>query len=127
MISPRFSMALTASFLLASALQAQHLPGTKPLETKEDLAAVMVDGIGKYLDRATKASVAERKKYWKPDFSSPEAYVKSVNPNRERFKKIIGLVDKRLPVPALEYVGTTDQPALIAKTKAYKVYTVRWP
>jgi dienelactone hydrolase len=127
MISPRTSIALTVSFLLASNLHAQHLPGTKPLEGKADFAAVMVDGIGKYLDRATKASVAERKKYWKPDFSSPEAYVKSVNPNRERFKKIIGLVDKRLPVPALTLVGTTDQPALIAKTKAYKVYTVRWP
>jgi dienelactone hydrolase len=123
----RYSLSLAVPFLLLPSLHAQHLPDTKPLETKEDLAAVMVDGIGKYLDRATKASVAERKKYWKPDFSSPAAYVKSVNPNRERFKKIIGLIDGRLPVPALELVGTIDQPALIAKTKAYKVYTVRWP
>lgn len=127
MISPRTLIALTATFLLTSSLHAQPLPGTKPLEGKDDFAAVMVDGIGKYLDRATKASVAERKKYWKPDFSSPEAYVKSVNPNRERFKKIIGLVDGRMRVPALELVGTIDQPALIAQTKAYKVYTVRWP
>src|SRR6516162_10059756 len=44
MISPRFPLALTASFLLASSLHAQPLPGTKPLETKEDFAAVMVDG-----------------------------------------------------------------------------------
>jgi len=27
----------------------------------------------------------------------------------------------------MEYVAATDQPALIAQTDLYKVYTVRWP
>src|SRR5206468_10246203 len=61
-----------------------------------------------------------------PDFSSPEAYARSVQPNRERLKTILGVVDKRLP-SAMEYVATTDQPALVAETERYKVYAVRWP
>src|SRR5437868_11308706 len=97
-----------AVLFLPLSVYAQALPGTKLLDTKEDFARVMVDGIGKYLDRETAASVDKRKAYWEPDYSSPEAYMKSVAPNRERFKKIIGVVDKRVP-PAMEYVGTTDQ------------------
>ena len=57
---------------------AQALPGTKLLDAKEDFARVMVDGIGKYLDRETAASVEKRKAYWKPDYSS----AKSVAPAR---------------------------------------------
>src|SRR5262245_47832840 len=112
--------------LLPLSAHAQALPGTKLLEEKADFARLMVDGIGKYLDRETAASVEKRKAYWKPDYLSPEAYMKSVTPNRERFKKIIGVVDKRLP-PAMEYVGTADQPALVAQAEDYKIYTVRWP
>ena len=109
----------------SSSSSAAPLPNTKPLDDEGDLAARMVAGIDKYLDRELKASVEQRKQFWKPDFSSPEAYSKSVQPNRERLKKIIGVVDQRLP-PGLEYVGGPDQPALVAETKAYKIYAVRW-
>ena len=94
---------------------------------KGDLARQMLDGIDRYLTRATLASVAQRKDYWKPDYSSVEAYAKSVQPNRDRFKKIIGAVDERLPVKELEVVGGTIQEALVAQTKTYTVYAVRWP
>lgn len=112
---------------LASPLHGQTtLPGTKPLEGKEDFAQVMVKGIEKFLDRQTAESVKERQSYWKIDASSPEAYVKSVQPNRERLKKIIGAVDQRLPVE-MRYVSSTSRPALLAKTESYDVYAVRWP
>jgi dienelactone hydrolase len=104
----------------------EPLPGTKSLDTEGDLAARMVEGIDKYLMRELAASVEKRKQYWKPDFSSTENYAKSVQPNRERLKKIIGVVDPRLPVK-MEYVATTDTPALVAETDLYKVYAVRWP
>src|SRR5205823_12079866 len=71
-------------------------------------------------------SVEKRKQFWKTDYSSPEAYAKSVAPNRERLKTILGVVDRRLP-PAMEYVATTDQPALVTETERYRVYAVRWP
>jgi dienelactone hydrolase len=107
------------------AAAAQVLPGTKPLTMEGDLAAVMVDGIGKYLDRELAASVDKRKQHWKPDYSSVAAYRKSVEPNRERLKTILGIVDKRLP-PKLEYVGGPGKPALVAEGKEFNVYAVRW-
>src|SRR5579871_6382120 len=94
--------------LAHSPLCAEPLPETKPLTREGDLAAQMVEGIDKYLMRELAASVEKRKQFWKPDFSSPEAYVKSVQPNRERLKKILGVVDARVPFKELEYVGGTD-------------------
>ncbi len=120
-------LALVVCTSLGSPVHGQTLPGTKPLEGKEDFAAVMVDGIDKYVSRQLEASVGKRKQYWQPDYASAAAYAKSVAPNRERLKKILGVVDKRLLVPALDFVAFTGQPPLAAKTNAYKVYTVRWP
>jgi dienelactone hydrolase len=107
--------------------QADPLPGTQPLEEKGDLAAKMVEGIGKYLDRELAASVEKRKQFWKPDFSSTEAYRKSVQPNRERLKKILGVVDERVQFTDIEYVGGPNTPSLVAETDKYKVHAVRWP
>jgi dienelactone hydrolase len=104
---------------------AEPLPGTKPLTRGGDLAAQMVDGIDRYLMRETAASVDKRKTFWKPDYSSLEAYRKSVQPNRQRLKKILGVVDTRLP-PHLELVGGPGQPALIADAEKFNVYAVRW-
>jgi dienelactone hydrolase len=117
---------LTLVLLPCPALAADPLPGTKPLTAEGDLAAQMVAGIDKYLMGELEASVKKRQEFWKPDYSSPEAYTKSVEPNRERLRKILGVVDKRLPVTELEYVSTTTQPALVAETDEYKVYAVRW-
>jgi len=95
-MASRWLLTAVAMLALTGPVPAQTLPGTKPLETKEDLARVMVDGIHKYLDRATTESVKKRKELWKLDYSSLEKYEASIQPNRERFKKLIGLVDKRL-------------------------------
>ncbi|MBY0455971.1 MAG: hypothetical protein K2V38_01390, partial [Gemmataceae bacterium] len=71
------------------------LPGTRPLTAEGDLAAQMVAGMHKYLDRATADAPKERAKLWKLDGSSPEAYAKSVAPHRDRLRKILGVVDQR--------------------------------
>src|SRR5213079_286658 len=92
-----------------------------------DIAAQMVAGIDKFLLREIDLSVERREKYWKRDFSSPEAYNKSIEPNRQRLKKILGVVDERVPFDALEMVATTDNGALIGKAKYYDIYAVRWP
>jgi dienelactone hydrolase len=122
----RICLVFTALLILVPSSVAQTLPGTKPLTMQGDLAAQMVAGIDKYLDRELAASVEKRKDHWKPDFSSADAYLKSVQPNRARLKKLLGVIDKRLPVN-LEYVSTHGPSALVAETKTYKVYAVRWP
>jgi dienelactone hydrolase len=103
------------------------LPGTRPLAAQGDPATRMVAGIHQYLDRALAASVERRHQFWKPDFSSPEAYRRSVQPNRERLKMSLGVVDERLPVRNLEFVAGIGRPALVAEADGYQVHAVRWP
>jgi dienelactone hydrolase len=119
-------IALSVAFLVPALAPAQPLPGTKPLAAKGDLAKQMVEGIDRYLAKRTAESVKNRTASWKPDYASGDAYTKSLEPQRRRLRKILGVIDDRLP-PALEYVGTIDRPALVADAGTYKVYTVRWP
>jgi dienelactone hydrolase len=126
---PRRSLAaaLFLSALAFPARAAESLPDTKPLTEECNLAAKMVEGIDKYLMRELAASVENRKQFWKPDFSSADAYDKSVQPNRERQKKMLGVVEERVPFTDLEYVGGPKTPSLVAETDDYKVFAVRWP
>ena len=119
--------AVLYSLTTACAESADALPGTQPLTWEGDLSARMVEGIDKFLMREIERSVETRQKLWKRDLSSRHAYEKSVQPNRERFHKAIGVVDPRLPVQALEYVGSTAEPSLVAETPTYRIYSVRWP
>ena len=99
-----------------ASLAQEVLPGTQPLTLQGDLSAQMVAGIDRFLTRETEQSIGERQKYWQRDFSSVEAYDKSVQPNRERLRTIIGAVDARLPVTALEFVSSTTSPAKVGET-----------
>src|SRR5262245_37234232 len=54
------------------------LPGTRPLTMEGDLATQMVEGIDRFLLKQIEESVAKREQHWKRDFSSPEAYNKSI-------------------------------------------------
>ena len=76
----RRTLPLLALLLAVPARAADALPGSKPLTEEGDLAAKMIEGVGKYLDRETAAAVVKRKEYWKLDVSSAEAYAKSVQP-----------------------------------------------
>ena len=107
----------------SSAVFAQTpLPGTQPLTVEGDLAAKMVDGIHAFLDRRTQEAQKERDQLWdRPDRIQFEAE------SRQRFRRIIGAVDNRVPIKALEFVGSTSSPAQIATGRGFKVLRVRWP
>ncbi|MCX7824731.1 MAG: hypothetical protein N2689_04150 [Verrucomicrobiae bacterium] len=113
------------SLLLISPALAGPLPGTRLLTGTNDYSLEMVAGIDRFLDRELAASVERRAAKWKRDFSSPEAYVKSVEPNRERFKRIIGLVDERAE-PALHLLATPTHSGQVGEGKDYKIFAVRW-
>jgi dienelactone hydrolase len=121
--------ALAAAGLYPHSLFAapEPLTGTKLIDWDGDLARRMVDGLHAFLDRETAASVEKRKQFWKPDYSSVDAYLKSVAPNRERLKKILGVVDARVQKPRMHVIATTDQSALVGETNKFKVLAVRWP
>ena len=103
------------------------LAGTEPLTAEGDLAAQMVDGIHRFLLNETEKQVAERAQLWSRDYTSIEHYERSVEPNRQSFRQIIGVGDPRVPAQAPGLGGTLSDSAQIAQGAAYKVYAVRWP
>ncbi len=97
------------ALLLTPLCYGQGLPGTQPLEPNPDFSATMVAGIDKMALRLIEQSKAGRK------------------PTREKLKAAIGLVDARLPLPALELIGSTATPALLHENQSCRVFRVRWP
>jgi dienelactone hydrolase len=103
------------------------LPGTAPLTMTGDIASQLVAGVDKFLLRELDLSVERRARHWKRDFSSPEAYNKSIEPNRKRLAHILGVRDPRVPFDGPELVGTTAQPVLVGRGVNYEIFAVRWP
>lgn len=112
---------------MAQRLRAEPLAGTAPLETQGDLSAQMVAGIDGFLLKETERVAGERKKFWNRDFSSGEAYDRSVETNRQRLREIIGAMDPRAPFGELELTASSERESKIAETEQYEVLTVRWP
>lgn len=134
MTRPRWLALLVASFscfaaLAAPLVAAEPLAGCAPLETppEADLAWEMVQGIHRYLDNETAASLQRRAAYWQRNFSSPQRYNASVEPNRRRLARILGAVDPRVSSDGLELLATTQQSALVGRGQGFEVYAVRWP
>jgi dienelactone hydrolase len=100
------------------------LPGTTPLAASTNVAAEMTAGIDKFLMRELERSVGERPKFWNRDFSSAAAYEKSIQPNRERLRRMIGAVDARTAA-AWPDAGTDG--VFVARSEAFTVETARWP
>ncbi len=106
---------------------ADTLPGTARLGWNElDLSTRLMDGAHAFVDRKLAESAGKRRQHWSRDASSPAAYVRSVEPNREHLRTIIGVVDPRLPAN-MERFGDDANPALVAETARYRVFQVRWP
>lgn len=101
------------------------LPETKPLTESGDLSRKMLDGLHRFAERKIDESVATRATLWRRDPSSRAAYERSVAGNRESFRKIIGVVDPRVPV-SMERFGDDERPALVAEDDRLRVYQVRW-
>lgn len=120
-----FLAALLALPTTPASVSADPLPGTQSLTDSRDLARVMVDGIHAYLDRELNQSIENRKQYWKADFTSMSMYTQSMYANRERFRKILGVVDERVK-PHLEFVSGPNRPSLVSENKHYKIHTIRW-
>jgi dienelactone hydrolase len=118
---------LAATPASAAESPAEALPGTQPLTLEGDVTSQLVDGVDRFLLSELQKSIARRAAHWQRDFSSPEAYRKSLEPNRLRLAHILGVRDPRVPFDAPELVGSLSQPALLAKSENYQVFAVRWP
>lgn len=97
------------------------LPGTMMLDWEGDLASRLIDSCDSFLMKELEKTRAQRSHFWQRDFSSEEAYERSVRKNRDRLSHIIGLRDTRIPFEQPEMLGT------VAEGPGYTVHSVRWP
>ena len=122
------SQAIRAVFLVAVVFVrisgGQPLPGTSPFLFNGDPALEMVEGIHRYLDRETEKGAAERERYWNRNYSSPQAYERSIEPNRERLRRMLGVVDQRVSAPSFELLGPFDTEPM--RFNGFLARGVRW-
>lgn len=102
------------------------LPGTVSLTAEGDLAMQMVDGIHRHLRAQTVQQAAERPRLWNRDFSSAARYDQSVEPNRQRLRRMIGAVDERVAAQVPEVEVRFASQSEIAQSPRYTVHAVRW-
>ncbi|MCH7725274.1 MAG: dienelactone hydrolase family protein [Planctomycetes bacterium] len=133
-MTQRTQLALAVTILVAACASAEEasktgepLAGTKPLMLDGDLASHLVAGVDKFLLRELEKSIERRAPFWKRDSSSPEAYNKSIEPNRKRLAHMLGVRDTRVPFDAPEFIATTKQSALVGKGDGYNIFAIRWP
>src|SRR5262249_40896841 len=112
--------------LVPDRVSGQAFPGTPPWPEEGDPAAAMVEGMHRFLDRELAASVEGRQARWKRGVRTAEAYVRSIAPNRERLRTIIGAVGERVAPVELSYVSGPGSPAKVAENDRVAVYAVRW-
>jgi dienelactone hydrolase len=120
---------------LCSVLNAQNnsiqnpdksLKGSTKLLENGDLSSMMTKGIDRFLERELLASINGRSKYLKADFTNPDAYNKSIQPNRKRLEEIIGVTDFLDDEVKMEYISTLLNNGEVSENEHFKVYTVRW-
>jgi len=115
------------------------LPGTAAWVPQEQLDVQLMDGAHRYIERQIDHSRDGRARFWNRDLSSPAAYEQSVAENRERFRSIIGAVNRgrernhhialppQTPRVRMEWLADDDQPAVVFESDRYRVIRVRWP
>jgi dienelactone hydrolase len=125
---------LTTFCQVRAALAGEPLPGTQPLVAEGDLAAQIVSGIDRYLDRVLAAAPQSRARWWLRETSSPDALLKSLvtsaETNRARLRHILGAVDAREPVTMrfVAPVGTnvTQNTSEVGRGPGYRIFAVAW-
>src|ERR1043165_7051224 len=92
-MKPRFLIicALVVASFTTPGAEIQTLPNTKPLDWPEaDLSSRLMDGAHQFIERKISEAPQKRAQYWHRDFSSSEAYARSVETNRDHLRTIIG-------------------------------------
>ena len=113
--------AATVGLSQLATLHGAELHGAEPLDWQGPLDEKMLDGLHVFIDRKIQGSVEARSRFWSRDLSSTVNYEKSVAPNRQRFRTIIGLIDERAS-PSMERYA--NQPLSQANARPRKRVTV---
>ncbi len=121
------SFAANAGSRFGQPVDTTPLAGTQPLTLGGDIASQLVAGVDRFLLREIDRSVERRAQFWHRDFSSPEAYSRSIETNRQRLAHMLGVRDARATSLGLELLATVDVPARVGQGGNYEIGAVRWP
>ncbi len=91
----------------------KFLPQTRPLTLEEDMSVRMMNGISRYLDRLLSASSQRQDRH-------------ATLPDRDRFRRIIGLADSLDSKIDMSYVSAVSVPSIVAENDYFVAHAVRW-
>ena len=109
------------------ASEPSRLPDTAALSLEGDVAAQMIAGIHRYLDRELAAADSDAEESLRSPADSAAPPAARVIAKRQEFARNIGVIDERQPVSALEFVCSTTDPFRVAATRTYDIHAIRWP
>jgi dienelactone hydrolase len=115
---------LALLFTLSPRAAEDRLPNTTLLDLQGDIASTLVAGVDRFLLAQLAASETNRARHWHRDFSSTEAYEKSIATNRARLAHIIGARDRDVSF-ASRRADLFGRPTRIATTSKYNVFSTR--
>ena len=98
-----------------------------PLSPATDRSADMVRDLHRFFDAWTQRVTSQRAAEWKRDLSGAAAHRRSVEPQRQALRQMLGAVDPLPAPPELQLIASPDASSLIAHSAAGEVHAVRWP
>jgi dienelactone hydrolase len=124
---PRVSLlALSFCFLAFSVYGQSEAPfASTPLKEKGDLSSLMVEGIDRFLIREIDRTAQNRPGLWRRNFSTPEAFKKSIAAQRELLASRLGVVDERV-APDPEVLMNDQFEQLSVESRGSVIRAVRW-
>lgn len=96
-----------------------------PLIEKGDLSSLMIEGIDRFLTLQHEQVTGGRTSMWTRDFTSREAFNKSIASQRALLASITGTVEARIE-PALEILTDRRLNPVAVETKECTISAVRW-
>ncbi|MCE6992638.1 dienelactone hydrolase family protein [Dyadobacter sp. CY323] len=116
------------------------MPGTSPLAYDKELSYTLLNQAHRFVEKKIAESARTRAQFWNRNFTSRDAYEASVEPNRKRLRKALGIDEKGIqnvnynlglpdskPQVAMERFAYDRDSILVAETSKYRIYQVRWP
>ncbi|HUQ65094.1 MAG TPA: alpha/beta hydrolase family protein [Flavitalea sp.] len=96
-----------------------------PLTETRDLSELMVKGIDKFLLAETDHVTKTRSALWRRDFSSVQAFQKSIASQRKLLSERLGVIDQRI-ASHIEVLTNEQLKQYKVESEDYIIYAVRW-
>ncbi len=105
------------------AAEPERLPNTVPFLMKGDVASNLVAQVDLFLTHELSGTQGAELRFWNRDRSSPEAYERSIETNRARLAKILGVRDGN--VGAAQRSDEFGEPIRVATALDFTIFSVR--